>query len=144
MSARKPPRPFTDAIVFGPADTSLLSDEEKKEMLLEEFARRSGAPLEDLDVWSLSPAEAKRLNEAMADFSAVVFAILDAQAPRAEPSDYLLRLIGMHVANAVAVARACGLSSNHPAYGYAHELGVAIGNAIASQRASGGGTNPER
>lgn len=144
MSGPTPPRPFAHAIVLGPTDTSLLADEEKKAIITEAFAERTGEKAEDLGVWMLSPAQAKRLNEAMAAFSETVFAILDEQRPTAPPDEYCLRLIGLHVANAIAVARACGVPANHPAYGYAHEIGVAIGNAIADQRASAGGSNPER
>lgn len=134
MTGRQPPKPFCDSIVIN-GDTSLLSAAEMEAMLVEEFAKRSGAPEDEIGVWSLSIDETRKLNDAMAAFSAIVFEILDAQ-PKALPSDYVLRLIAMHVANAVAIAIAVNAPPSSLGYLYAHQLGVSLGKAIAGQRAS--------
>jgi hypothetical protein len=133
VTGRQPPKPFWDSIVIN-GDTSLLSAAEMEAMLVEEFAKRSGAPEDEIGVWSLSIDETRKLNDAMAAFSAIVFEILDAQ-PKALPSDYVLRLIAMHVANAVAISHAVHAAPGSLAYVYAHQLGVSLGNAIAQQRA---------
>lgn len=136
-------KPYARTFAFDAADISLLSPEEMTAILAEQMAAETGDPASAFAVWHLHQSQTRKLNEAMTAFSHVVFDLLDSETPTPSPSVYLTRLIGVHLANAVAVAAACKVSPDDPAYRYAEEIGRVLGNTIARLRANAQPRNPE-